>query len=257
MVKMLKSADDESVKNRKNKIKLIVIAAVAVLILAMFGIKMYGNPLSDQSKKAEQARIMTVPKPDEIYVARARKLTRINGTSRWFTKFWQVADSAVKADSGSVVAPKVPAIDVSSTGFLRGIDKKFVPNMSGFKRLKPDSPIDFKNDRKFIVLLYNQPTKLTIPNDKVAENHQNEIMSLGYPIDAKGVHWVRYILIEADSVAQDYNLYVAGVNPYWDPNTKLSFIGEGYHRQFVDKNKYNLDRELKSAIDSYGRWWPW
>jgi Tfp pilus assembly major pilin PilA len=257
MVKMLKSANDESASDKKNKIKLIAIVAVAILVLAALGIKVYSNTVPAKSKKAQPANVMVVPKPSEIYVARARKLTRINGSSRWFSKFWGLVDNAVKADNGSSVAAKVPAVDVSTTGFLRGVDSKFVPNIPGFKRLKPDSPIDYKSDRRFVVLLYNQPTKLTVPNDKVAENHLEEAMALGYPIDAKGVHWVRYVLLEVDSVSQDYDLFVEGVNPYWDPNTKLNYVGSGYHRQFVDKNKYDLDRELQSAIDSYGRWWPW
>jgi len=80
---------------------------------------------------------------------------------------------------------------------------------------------------------------------------------LGYPINKNGVHWIRYMMFEKDSIAQDYNLYVEGISPDWNPNTNISTIGTGYHRQFVDKKKYDLDSSLESALNSYGRWWPW
>jgi hypothetical protein len=65
------------------------------------------------------------------------------------------------------------------------------------------------------------------------------------------------MLLESDSIAQDYNLFVEGTSPYWDPQANITSIGTGYHRQYVSKEKFDLDEELESTVNSYGRWWPW
>lgn len=233
----------------------IIIAIFVVVILLTFAV----DKLTDISifGSNNQTKKPILAKPSEIYMARDGLLTRVNNDTRWFERFWQLANSAVEADTGSNIPANEPAIDVSSTGFLRGRDTSFIPSILGFKRLKPGNSTEFSKDKQFILLLYNKPVKVVIPNDKTAENHQAEIALLGYPINVKGVHWIRYMLLEKDSVSQDYNLYVEGTTPYWDANRNISYIGTGYHRQFVDKNKFNLDKELESAINSYGRWWPW
>jgi hypothetical protein len=234
-------------------IKTIIVLVAIVLLLAFAVAKLTGISFFSKDGNKNAA----VAKPDEMYIAKDGILTRISNESRWFERFWLLANTSVEADTGSNVPANLPAIDVSTTGFLRGKDVRFTPSILGFKRLKSDSSKEFSKDRRFVLLLYNEPVKVVIPKDKTAESHQAEIALLGYPINVKGVHWVRYMLFEVDSIPQDYNLYVEGTSPYWDPGRNISYVGAGYHRQFVDKSKFDLDKELESAIDSYGRWWPW
>lgn len=229
-----------------------VIAVVVFLFFAlMLSIGLMGCIKGTQLAKIDAPKNPAVAKPNELYVAMPGSLARVSEKSPWFNRFWKLADNAIKADAGSSIPAGVSAFEMPSLGLLSGYNPKFTPNIDGFKLLKQGQSMKYPKNWSYLLLLYYEPTILVIANDKAAETHMEEVKQLGYPIEPGGIHWVRYVMFEPSQKRQTYRLFVNGTKPYWNKETHKHQIGTGFQSHFVDKNKLNLDRQLKSMITDF------